>query len=325
MWQAADLSAWKGRVDEEDGAAGYRWHQVMDTPQPNKPGTCLLGLASDLGVKLNQGRTGAVEGPEALRAALANLAAHNDHPLYDDGTVHITDNLDQGQKTYAERLGDRLEEGHFVIGLGGGHEIGWAGFQGMRQWLDRHDPNARAGIINFDAHFDLRKPSPNGTSGTPFRQVAEWCKANDQPFHYACIGISDASNTLALFDFAHANKVRYLKDLDCIDLHATPFIRRFIGELDYLYVTVCLDALPASVAPGVSAPSALGIQPGFLFHCLTEIQRCCQFAHCNWLLSDIAELNPRFDLQDRTAKLAARIVWEMDRLQRPEYNGRKHR
>jgi len=321
MWEAADLDAWQGRIDEEDGAAGHRWHQIMQAPRSDRPGVCLLGFASDLGVQLNQGRPGAAEGPGVLRSALANLAAHNDHAVYDDGTVRTKDDLDAAQSAYADRVRQRLDEGHFVIGLGGGHEIGWASFQGMRRWIDQHDPDARVGIINFDAHFDLRKPHPKGTSGTPFRQVADWCRDHDQPFHYACIGISDASNTEALFQFAHDNRVRYLRDLDCLDVHANPFIRRFIGELDYLYVTICLDALPASVAPGVSAPSALGIQPGFLFHCLSEIQRCCQYAHCKWLISDVAELNPRYDLQDRTAKLAARIVWEIDRLQRPEFNG----
>lgn len=317
MWEATDPGIWHGRVDEEDGAAGHRWHQIIQEPRSDQPGTCLLGLASDLGVQRNQGRTGAADGPRVLRSALANLAAHDDHAIYDDGTVRTHDDLDAAQMAYAERVHQRLNEGHFIVGLGGGHEIGWASFQGMRQWLDQHDPNARVGILNFDAHFDLRKPHPQGTSGTPFRQVAEWCKQHQQAFHYACIGISDAANTQALFKFADDNKVRYLRDLDCIDVHANPFIRRFIGELDYLYVTVCLDALPASAAPGVSAPSALGINPGFLFHCLLEIQRCCQHAHCRWLVSDVAELNPRYDIQDRTAKLAARIVWEMDRLRRP--------
>lgn len=318
MWQATDFTVWQGRVDAEDGDAGLRWHQVMREPEADLPGSCLLGFASDLGVKRNQGRTGAVEGPAVLRKALGSLPAHPDHPLYDGGTVHCTDDLEQSQACYAAEVGKHLNQQHFVIGLGGGHEIGWASFQGVRQWLDQHDPDARLGILNFDAHFDLRKPNPKGTSGTPFRQVADWCADQGKPFDYACIGISEAANTQALFQYAHEKKVRYLRDRDCIDLHASPFIRRFIGELDYLYVTVCLDVLPASVAPGVSAPSAIGIPAGFLLFCLEEVRRCCQHAHCQWLMADVAELNPSFDVDNRTARTAARIVWELDRLQRSD-------
>lgn len=318
MWQAADFSDWTGRIDAEDGDAGHRWHQVIAEPEAGMPGTCLLGFASDLGVRLNRGRTGAAEGPAALRRSLASLAAHHDHPLYDAGTVTTVDDLPASQGAYANRVTGLLEDRHFVIGLGGGHEIGWGSFLGMRQWLKQHDPDARVGILNFDAHFDLRQPSPDATSGTPFMQAAQWCREQGRDFRYACIGISEAANTLALFNRAKSLRVHYLKDLDCIEVHANPFIRRFIGELDYLYVTVCLDALPASMAPGVSAPSALGITPGFLIHCLTEIKRCCVHAHCRWLLADVAELNPALDIDHRTARVAARIVWEMDRLQRPE-------
>ncbi len=318
MWQPFDKSLWQGRVDFDAGTRSQRWHQRISEPAADAPGSCLIGFASDRGVLLNQGRTGAAEGPNALRSALANLTAHFDRPVYDDGTVPCTgENLPACQAAFGDRVAARLEENHFVIGLGGGHEIGYASYRGVRQWLDRHDPDARLGIINFDAHFDLRQPSPEATSGTPFYQIAQDCEQRGQPFHYACIGISEAANTPRLFDTAKALGVRYLRDLNCMDLHATPFIRRFIGELDYLYVTVCLDVLPAGMAPGVSAPAAIGIQPAFLLHCLTEIQRCCQYAPCKWLMADIAELNPSYDQDNRTARLAARLVWEMDALQMP--------
>ena len=62
-------------------------------------------------------------------------------------------------------------------------------------------PLANIGIINLDAHFDLRQDQ-YATSGTPFRQIAEHLDIKEQPFHYLCIGISQFSNTASLYEQA---------------------------------------------------------------------------------------------------------------------------
>ncbi len=315
MRKAMDPTIWTGRVDSEDGAAGQRWHQRVQPFAEGPPGTCLLGLASDRGVALNQGRTGAAEGPTALRRALANLAAHDDRPLYDAGDVRADTDLAAAQAGYAEAAADILTRGHFLIGLGGGHEIGWAGFQAARRFLARSDPGKRLGILNFDAHFDLRRPAPHASSGTPFFQAAEWCREHDLPFDYACIGISEAANTRALFKTAADLGVNFLRDRDCSLPAAERLISTLIDRVDALYVTICLDALPAAVAPGVSAPAALGIPVTFLIDCLHTTARICSDAGCPWLLADIAELNPAHDLNGRTANTAARLLWEIHQAQ----------
>ena len=79
MYIPADPKAWRGRIDEEDGVAGYRWHQVVRCEPSTGDGLALLGLASDLGVQLNKGRAGAMEGPGALRRALDGAEERFDH------------------------------------------------------------------------------------------------------------------------------------------------------------------------------------------------------------------------------------------------------
>lgn len=310
-----DRNLWQGRVDREDGAAGLRWHQHVQALAAGPAGTCLLGLACDRGVALNQGRVGAAGGPAALRQALANLAVHGDRALYDAGDICAEDELERAQASYAERGAGILAQGHFLIGLGGGHEIGWASFQAAQQFLGRQKPGQRLGILNFDAHFDLRRPAPHASSGTPFFQAAQWCRAQGLPFDYACIGISAAANTRALFATAAELGVEFLQDRDCETAAAASLIQRLIERVDVLYLTICLDVLPASVAPGVSAPAALGIAPGFLIDCLHYTARACRDLDCHWLLADIAELNPAHDPDGRTARTAARLVWEIDALQ----------
>jgi formiminoglutamase len=84
-----------------------------------------------------------------------------------------------------------------------------------------------------------------------------------------------------------------------------------LQDIDLLYVTVCLDAFPASAAPGVSAPSALGVDPLLVIRVLRYLAEKQQAMQYQWQLCDIAEMNPQFDIDSRTAKLAARLIFEV--------------
>ena len=315
-----DLSAWQGRIDSVDGAAGRRWHQVVQAIDPGArdAGTVLLGFACDAGVARNHGRTGAASGPQVLRRQLANLAWHGGAAahLYDAGDVLCADgHLENAQSAYADRLADLLRNGHRVVGLGGGHEIAWASYTGIAAALAGDPRLSRLGVINFDAHFDLRQPESagRGSSGTPFLQIAEARAAAGLPFHYLCLGISEASNTQALFDRAAALGSRYIKDVDIQFAAAESAVQEFIAGCDSIYCTFCLDVLPASVAPGVSAPSGLGVP----LHRAVELLRlvlaeCERDARDKLVMADIAEFNPLHDATDaRTARAAARIVYEL--------------
>jgi formiminoglutamase len=300
---------WQGREDTEDGQNGLRWHQKIDTQQHTNS-CALVGFECDLGVAANKGRIGAVKGPNAIRNALANLAWHGDCSLSDVGNILAETNLVEAQTHYAQQISNCLEKNSFVVGLGGGHEMAWGSYQGLAQhFADK--PNKKIGIINFDAHFDLRNPAQHTSSGTPFRQIAEYCQAQNQPFYYACVGVAESSNTSALFAYAKQTNTRYLLDIECNLNAAKQLLEPMLKEVDELYVTVCLDAFPACVAPGVSAPSALGISVEFVINMLHWIAQSQPAYHYNWSLADIAEMNPHFDIDNRTAKLAARLVYEV--------------
>ncbi|MBF2898443.1 formimidoylglutamase, partial [Pseudomonas aeruginosa] len=241
----------------------------------------------------------------ALRRALANLAWHGEQAIYDAGDIVAGDDLEAAQECYAQRVADLLACGHRVVGLGGGHEIAYASFAGLARHLSRHERLPRIGILNFDAHFDLRH-AERASSGTPFRQIAELCQASDWPFAYCCLGISRLSNTAALFDQAQRLGVRYLLDrqLQPWNLERSEaFLDGFLQSVDHLYLTVCLDVLPAAQAPGVSAPSAHGVEMPVVEHLVRRAK-----ASGKLRLADIAELNPQLDSDQRTARIAARLV-----------------
>ncbi|RPI15306.1 MAG: formimidoylglutamase [Lysobacterales bacterium] len=312
-----DRSVWTGRTDPEDGDLGRRWHHVIRPVAP-EPGVALVGFACDAGVSRNRGRAGAAAGPLALRRMLANLAWHGADPprLYDAGDVACVDDaLETAQDAYADRIAALLHARHFPIGLGGGHEIAWGAYQGLARALEGDSRLERLGIVNFDAHLDLRiGPQPGrGTSGTPFLQIAGSRAAAGLPFRYLCLGLSRPANTRALLERAAGLGVEIVEDVEAGRSPAEARLERFVAESSAIYLTFCLDVLPPAVAPGVSAPSSLGIALHRAVELLRRVLDHCRHGRPGGklLLADVAELNPRHDPDGRTARTAARIVHEL--------------
>ena len=354
---ATNPDIWQGRIDTEDGDAGMRFHQKVtllntDNPLPeqliNQAGVVLLGFACDEGVKRNKGRVGAVQAPDLIRKALANTAWHHgclERParLFDGGNIYCTDtDLASSQKELANHVEIALNKQNKVIVLGGGHEIAWGTFQGLAQHLQnvgmssdcsdiRTDVNKpKIGIINFDAHFDLRTYSPDDqqyptSSGTPFNQIAQHCQQLGWDFNYACLGVSRASNTQALFTLADQLGVLYREDHQLASYHLADRIaelNEFIERVDYLYLTIDIDVFSACTAPGVSAPAARGVpfesveallQPIFNAKSKVKGNTKNSAGHCKLLVADLAEYNPNFDIDNQTARLAARLTWDISR------------
>ena len=331
----ADMTRWTGRAEPFETARARYWYQLAQPYEQQPIG--LIGFACDQGVRRNQGRVGARVAPPLIRQAFAALPVIKELQqrfdgqlptlLGDAGDIHCHDNddfaasiLEAAQTTYADKVSHIIKQGGLPIGLGGGHAIAYGSFLGLWQALTKtHDDtnvsviNSKTvtrttptiGVINFDAHLDIRQ-SDVATSGTPFRQIAEHLDTHDQPFHYCCIGVSRFSNTAALFDRAEQLGVQVISDEDC---HYQPWeslakqVDTFISQVDVLYITIDMDCLPSSVVPGVSAPAAYGIELSFVERMVKRIM-----ASNKVKMADIAEINPTFDVDNRSCKVAARLL-----------------
>lgn len=296
---------WTGRVDVQESGVSTRWHQhVQPFTEHCRGGATLIGFAVDDGVKRNGGRAGASAGPDALRSMLGNMPVLNEAAIFDMGDVQSVDHaLEPAQSRLAVNVATAINQDSLPVVLGGGHEVAWGTFQGIMQ--SRPDIQ-RLLIVNLDAHFDLRM-AEQANSGTPFRQIQEWNRLHDLPFDYRVLGISRFANTQALFDRADDLGVRYWLDESLqfesglqAALHA---LRADIAASDAVYLTICLDVLPGYQAPGVSAPSPLGVP----FNIAEPIVNLVAGSG-KLIAADIAELNPDFDRDNLTAKVAARLV-----------------
>ena len=300
------LDLWHGRADP-DGDAGRRWHEIVrpfaEHPQAQ---AVVLGFACDEGVRRNHGRPGAANGPAALRRMASTLPAWPGLQLADGRDVRCDDtDLESAQTRQAERVAAALDRGALPLGFGGGHEIAFATYRGIVQ-SQAGRKIKRLGILNFDAHFDLRRDQ-RATSGTPFLQALVDAAGRELSVSYRVLGVSETANTQALFDTARRHNVQHVLDTQLAprDLAAQlSELAIWMASIDALYLSFCLDVLPQSVAPGVSAPAPRGVGLDLIEPLLVEAAGSGKL-----VAADIAELNPAFDRDNATARVAARVLW----------------
>jgi formiminoglutamase len=308
-YQPAQKIYWSGRKSNPDIGNQY-WHQeieLLNIQEIEKASVdiALIGYVCDEGVRRNLGRTGASQGPIALRERLAKLPIHFDKKKVADfgNIICIDEDMESCQLAFANTIEKLISKQVFPIAIGGGHDMSYGHFKGIYDAVKNTSKN-NIGIINFDAHFDLRPVERKSTSGTPFYQILNEFENVD----YFAIGIQRQANTKELFDIARNNKVDFAINYDCEsskeELDALKeSLQPMIDSCDHLYITIDLDGFSSAYAPGVSAPSPLGFTPFFVFKMLRFLFDTNKVISC-----DIAELNPTLDRDNLTANLAAKLV-----------------
>jgi formiminoglutamase len=304
-YKAGDKALYSGRKSKLNN---QYWHQeilvshIEDLKNNNPTDIGIIGYVCDEGVKRNQGRIGAQKGPKSVRNKLGKLPIHyKNKKIVDFGDIICLDDyLEDCQKALSKTVSTLISNKILPIAIGGGHDIAYANFNGIKEAI-KNVSNNKIGIINFDAHFDLRAVETQPNSGTPFHQII----TENNAVAYFAIGIQQQSNPKELFEIAAQKKVSYISNFDCEtfskDLKSN--LNAFIKEIDYVYITIDMDGFSSAYAPGVSAPSALGFTPSFVYKVLAFLFQSKKVISC-----DIAELNPDFDRDDSTASLAARLV-----------------
>ncbi|MCK5264065.1 MAG: formimidoylglutamase [Candidatus Thorarchaeota archaeon] len=318
--------AWIGRVDDPEDYDSFRWHQIIESIDLSQDeleelsdgtkGYCFLGFCCDTGIERNQGRIGASKGPSSIRKEMANLSCSfsKDTRLLDAGDIYCTNkDLSSAQVDLSEAVRIIRSKGYFPIVLGGGHELAFGHYSGIVDSLmddktsNQQPRELSLGIINFDAHLDLR-PYENGpNSGSMFTQISDSCQDKDIRFSYMCIGVQKYGNTVSLFKRADELGVNYIfaKDISENTLHEIKDrIVSFLDEHEHIYLTICTDVISSAYAPGVSSPQPFGLLPETALTLIKQVAGSKKVASV-----DIAEVSPRFDEDNRTAKLAAIMVY----------------
>lgn len=309
MYKLPNKQLWTGRIDSDTDSDSFRFHQTVrcltsDELTDKESGFSLIGFESEEGVRRNKGRLGAAKAPDEIKKALSSLPYNMEgsSTVVDIGNVVCEgENLEQAQQELGDQIESLLKKSFSPIILGGGHETLYGHYQGVRQYIGKE---ATLGLINIDAHFDIRD-AKDPSSGTMFRQILE----SDSNAGYLVLGIQPFGNTKALFKKADELGCQYVL-AEALSLHAfsetSAVIDRFCHQYDHILLTLCTDSIAASSAPGVSAPSPLGLDPLVVSQLLRYVA-----SKENFVSFDISEVNPEFDIQEKTVKLAAYFIAEV--------------
>lgn len=273
---------------------------VSITPDDLEKAThVIVGCPQDIGVERNHGRPGAATAPSAIRQFLYKLkpATDSNAQIMDLGDVNTQGELEDIHARQEEVVTALLNSGKTVIVLGGGNDISFPDASAV------HSVYPEYVAMNLDAHLDMRK-SDIRHSGTPYRNLIDTGKLRPADFHE--VGIQ-----------GWANSPRYLEDAAAmgVNIHYLSTIhdtgpQQFFNDLfarigsSPLFAGLDMDSVRASDAPGVSASCPMG----FSAKTIIRFADLCR-KHSNTPVFEITEVNPKHDIDGRTARLAALAVY----------------
>ena len=257
------------------------------------PAFHLIGLPTDSNSSFERGPALA---PAAIRTALwserGNLACEDglelgaDFMVDDRGDLLLTEEATDHQRI-SDAVAACLTAGAVPLLLGGDHSVTWPILEAI------HAHHGPIDLLHFDAHPDL----------------------------YADFGGNPRSHASPFARIMEAGLVRRLVQVGVRTLNAhcreqaakygveiVPMADFGPGKVPILnapfYVSLDLDGLDPSEAPGVSHP-----EPGGLT--VREVLAVLRRQTAPVVGADVVEYNPRFDTNERTAIVAAKLIKEI--------------
>jgi agmatinase len=207
--------------------------------------------------------------------------------IYDGGNL-------SGRKDVSKLAHDFASKGKVPVFIGGDHSLTTEAIRGISDAI-----GSKLAILYFDAHPDFVSSSRNyyGSVLTDSSQSLDYRSS-------MMIGTRAAEPE----ELVNAKKegVQILNPLDITEI-GVPRVAEKIREKTRnspIYVSIDLDCLDPSFAPGVSVPSPGGLSSTDLIFLLNKS------LVGNVVGLDIVELCPDFDFNGMTASLAARILSE---------------
>jgi len=256
-------------------------------------------------------RTGANGGPRAIRDASTQTRFYHfeydtdlrDHyAIADCGDVPVVpgnaERSIEGATTYLRRL---LEAGTLPVMLGGDHSVTTAGTRALG--ATAADP----GLVLVDTHFD----TATDVAGERYNHCCPIARTVDEagfaPERISIVGLTGPTNPRFELEWARERGVS-LFTLDEVLRRGPVAVAEDAvaaatgGDGDALYLTLDIDVLDASAAPGTGVPTNGGLYARELLQILGVV------ASTGIDAMDVVEVSPALDPAGVTARMAVRAV-----------------
>ena len=289
----------------------------------------LIGVPTDIGA----GTRGASMGPEALRVAgIREAIAHFGLKVNDCGNLQGPANpwlpavngfrhlhqVVEWNRLLHDAMFAELQAGHLPVMLGGDHCLGIGSISAVAKHCKAVGKKLR--VLWFDAHADFNTATLTPSGNIHGMPVACLCGqgprelveiggfSHDAPALKAKelrqIGIRsvDAGEKKLVRDMGiEVFDMRYIDEMGM--RHAMELALALVDKNTHLHVSLDVDFLDPDIAPGVGTT----VRGGPTYR---EAQLCMEMVADTGRLSslDIVELNPAFDIRNRTAELAVDLV-----------------
>ena len=289
----------------------------------------LIGAPTDIGA----GTRGASMGPEALRVAgIREAIAHFGLTVKDCGNLqgpanpwlpavngfrHLHEVVEWNRLLHDAMFAE-LQAGHLPVMLGGDHCLGIGSISAVAKHCKAVGKKLR--VLWFDAHADFNTATLTPSGNIHGMPVACLCGqgprelveiggfSQDTPALKAKelrqIGIRsvDAGEKKLVRDMGiEVFDMRYIDEMGM--RHAMELALALVDKNTHLHVSLDVDFLDPDIAPGVGTT----VRGGPTYR---EAQLCMEMVADTGRMSslDIVELNPAFDIRNRTAELAVDLV-----------------
>lgn len=237
--------------------------------------------------------------PERIRVVSCNLELHStltnicleDVCFNDLGDLALPPGDLWGSFNILEKVVEGLlheNKAPLPVFLGGEHTITYPIVKTLRSEVDS--------IVVFDAHLDLRDSymGSRWNHSTVFRRI------------YENLGLRTVYIGSRAISF---EEKAFLERADLLEIHGVKEINDGlnVGNYGRVYISIDMDVLDPSYAPGVSNPEPIGLTPYQLLEILGKVVE----KSGKVVGVDVVEVNPLVDVNDITSALASKIVFEL--------------
>ncbi|WP_100374223.1 agmatinase [Bacillus sp. FJAT-45037] len=272
---------------------------IMSNPSYADAKAVIYGMPMDWTVSF---RPGSRFGPNRIREASLGLEEYSPYMdkhleevnYFDAGDIPLPfGNAARSLDLVEEYVDTLLADGKFPLGLGGEHLLSWPIFKAM------HKKYENMAIIHIDAHADLRE------------EYEGEVLSHSTPIRKAC-GLIGAENVYSFgirsgmreeFQFAKESGMHMSK------FEVAEPLKKILPTLAGrdVYVTIDIDVLDPSCAPGTGTAEAGGITSKELLEAIKAIAD----SDTNIIGADLVEVAPAYDPTEQTQITASKMIREM--------------